>query len=279
MSNCGRESRVFKGGAALVVDYGKPVPLYADKTKKSEIAGHVQPGETLPDCEPFAKAGHEWIKVPDQGWIYNGRRAADRTDPAVYFPGKIATRARLLCRLPVLRGYSYGRSADFPESVIAPPKYTASGSKQIDCSSFTWCAINWIYEAGGLHWYTRHQIIGTPDPWSALKAAQQYLCANEIGDDVPTRDGLYLCQTWHDPAALKRGHQFILDVKNEGGTTHHRILQASSHPDAQSVPTWNYYKPATTVYADPYMSRAFHPGPSVMRWARLANVDAFGALI
>ena len=136
--------RVYKNGPCLVVDYGKPVALYADKTKKSEIVSHATPGETLTDCVPHTKAGHEWIEVPDQGWIYNGRHSANSTDPAVYFPGKIATRARLLCRLPVLRGYPYGRSADVPARVIAPPKYTASGSKQLDCSSFTWCAINWI---------------------------------------------------------------------------------------------------------------------------------------
>jgi hypothetical protein len=257
------------------------VPLYERASKKSKKIGTVEAGAVLDGFKVHTKAGHEWIELPDQGVLYVGKRkVGEWDDPAVKYPGKVATLTRLLARLPRLRGYKYGRDADFPSSLFAaPPRHIDTGTKELDCSSFTWCVLNWIYDCGGLHWYMKHQIIGTPDPWSALKYAKRYLVVTEIGEGVPHHTGLYLCQAWRQPDAMRGGHQFILQIDRSLEGVRHRVIQASSHPQAEGVPTWNYYELAANPYAPAFVDRDYFPGPGEMRWGRLADVDAWGALI
>ena len=103
MSKSGPE---YKHGPCIVVDYGKPVNLHEEASKKSPIVGTVNPGEVLDGYEKHVKNGHQWLEFPVGGYLYVGKqRAGEWKDPAVIGLGKVATLGRLLARLPSLRGY------------------------------------------------------------------------------------------------------------------------------------------------------------------------------
>ena len=265
----------------IVVDYGQALPAW-DKIGGEEVKTSLTPGTVIRDYKPHnieaAGGGESWIEC-DAGFIFVGETGRGCIeDPALLSVGGWRPNlARLRARLPRLRGYTYGRSVAFPESVIAPAKLKNTGTRQLDCSSFTWCALSWIYNAGSeASWYKAHQLIDTPNPWAAIEAAGRYLCAKKIGQGIPKRDGVFFVQTWNgDPYSMRSGHQFIAVGSSNGQNW--QILQASGHPKAKSVPTWGYdYKPAVSVYCGQDVKTTLSYDYAM--YAELAETDADGAL-
>ena len=269
-----------KPNPVIVVDYGEPLVTLEAPTHDAEPQWQLKPGTVLFDYKTREEDNERWLET-EHGWIYVGVTGKGCIqDPAVLEFGKHNHhRNRLMARLPRLRGYSYGRSVDFPKSVNAPSKMTNTGTKQIDCSSFTWCVLAWVYGVSSVAAYKRHQIIDTPDPWSAIKNAYDLGVASKVGEGPPPPSpGIYLVQSWLSPDAFSHGHQFLVFVH---GVKDHNVLQASSHPQrADKAPVWLDGTPAWSVYLGredgkhPFKgSRALH-----YRWARLIDCDPLGNL-
>ena len=268
-----------KPSPVIVVDYGRPLVTLEKPEHDANPHAEIKPGTVISDYKTKDKDTDRWIET-DQGWIFVGVTGKGAIkDPAVLQFGKHSHhRNRLMARMPRLRGYRYGRSVDFPASVNAPSKMTNTGTKQIDCSSFTWCALSWMYDVGGIASYKRHQIIDTPDPWSAIRNAEIMNVASKTGEGAPSGIGIYLVQTWHSPYEFKHGHQLLVFIH---GRTDHNTLQASSHPQrADQAPVWLDGSPAWTVYVgNSDRERGYRLPASIhARWAKLKDCDPFGGV-
>jgi len=277
-SNLSKRGRA-KPSPVIVVDYGLPLPTLAEPDHKADQIDALHPGTVITEYKTKEIDADRWIEV-DQGWIFVGVTGKGPIkDPAVLEFGKHSRHlTRVLARLPSLRGYSYGRSVDFPTSANGPERCTNTGTKEMDCSSFTWCFLAWAYRVDGIGSYKRHQLIDTPDPWAAITNAKLMNVAKDTGDGVPYKDGIYLCQTWLRPDEWRGGHQFILIVN---GPKSYTTLQASSHPDnSHAAPVWRDGTPAHDVYtAGQEDDRRMEIGQAVsMKWAKLKDCDPFGGV-
>ena len=175
----------------IVVDYGEAVPIRSEPSTSAKVLGKLEPGTVLFDGIKQRVDDDEWYAF-DKGFVHWREFKASPQDAALMCLGNNIARSRLLARLPSLRGWTYGRAVDLPQSVWAPDKVSQSGTKQIDCSSFTWACLDWMYKLGGAKQYLAHQLIHTSDPWSAIKATLKHGQADDIGAGLPCREGVYL---------------------------------------------------------------------------------------
>ncbi len=112
---------------------------------------------------------------------------------------------RILHALPSWKGYSYGHTVDFPSCVRGiPTKLIDTGTKQIDCSTFTWGILCQLYPDADWTFdrYKKWQMWDREDLWGPITQAKAMgLTADDDGD------GWYLYQVWKGD--WKGGHSFL----------------------------------------------------------------------
>jgi len=112
---------------------------------------------------------------------------------------------RILHALPSWKGYSYGHTVDFPSCVRGvPSKLVDSGSKQIDCSTFTWGLLCQVYPDADWSFdrYKKWQMWDRDDLWGPITQAREMgLATDDSGD------GWYLYQVWK--GQWSGGHSFL----------------------------------------------------------------------
>ena len=149
------------------------------------------------------------------------------------------TEALLDC-LPEWGSYRYGSQVDFPPSALGvPSSLLRTGTRQIDCSSFTWAILSVVYPDAGwnLERYKKWQMWEKEDLWGALTMAENELHIGTTGSD----DGWHLFQIWREP--WESGHAFLALCL--GGNM--LVLEASnaSHtPARHSGVVWRNIGPA-----------------------------------
>lgn len=257
----------------------EPVPATLH-TKPSHNSAHsemiLSGGTVVENAKAKTKAFGRWVEVSEGSWLYAGGNKSKRAGDAIRVgAGEYGPMlARLLSKLPLLNGYRYSRNVCFPPGTnVHPSLIDTSGGLGMDCSSFTWLCLDWLYNRGHIKWYKRHQLIMDPDPFAAIAAAEANGVASEIGGDMPSGHGIFLMQSWHDSAAWKGGHQW-LQVQlpdDERGDLLERTgldspclsLEASNNPRHRGqCPSWSDSKPEWR-------------GREVM-WAKLKPIDLYG---
>ena len=112
---------------------------------------------------------------------------------------------KLCSKLDGWMGYAYGHQVDFPPDVPGVPNsLTESGTKQIDCSTFTWSILSQVFPDApwSLDYYQKWQMWERNDMWGPLKAADALGISKE-GEG----DGWYLYQVWK--GEWEGGHSFL----------------------------------------------------------------------
>ena len=101
--------------------------------------------------------------------------------------------------------YTYGSKVDFPpDTKGVPGKLLRTGSRCIDCSSFTWALLTRVFPdaAWSFNYYKRYQMWERKDMWAPVKVVEELgLGKNEHGD------GWYLYQVWK--GQWEGGHSFL----------------------------------------------------------------------
>ena len=119
--------------------------------------------------------------------------------------GNTTVTERVLHALPSWKGYSYGHKADMPSCVRGiPTKMIDTGTKQIDCPTFTWGILCQLYPDADWTFdrYKKWQMWDRKDLWGPITEAKQLGITTE-GDG----DGWYLYQVWK--GQWEGGHSFL----------------------------------------------------------------------
>ena len=101
--------------------------------------------------------------------------------------------------------YTYGRRVDFPPDIKGVPgKLIRTGSKGIDCSSFTWAMLTRVFPDApwSLDYYKKYQMWDRKDMWAPVRVVEEL----GIGKDKHG-DGWYLYQVWK--GQWEGGHSFF----------------------------------------------------------------------
>ena len=137
--------------------------------------------------------------------------------------------------------YKYGSDVDYPPSALGvPSSLLRSGTREIDCSSFTWAILSSVYPDAGwnLERYKKWQMWARQDLWGPLTMAEEMgIGTNDSGD------GWHLFQIWRTP--WESGHSFLALCLGDNML----ILEASnaSHtPARHSGVVWKNIGPATS---------------------------------
>lgn len=112
---------------------------------------------------------------------------------------------KLCSQLEGWMGHTYGSQVDFPPDVPGvPASLIGSGTKEIDCSTFTWSILAQVFPDApwSLDYYKRWQMWERNDMWGPLKAAEELGITNEEHSD-----GWYLYQVWK--GKWDGGHSFL----------------------------------------------------------------------
>ena len=111
----------------------------------------------------------------------------------------------ILDKFPQWERYRYGSKVDFPPSALGvPPSLLRTGSRAIDCSTFTYALLSAVYPKAGwsVPTYKKWQMWDKQDLWGPLTMAE------ELGIGKPsTDDGWHLFQIWREP--WESGHSFL----------------------------------------------------------------------
>mgnify|MGYP003132096864 CR=1 FL=1 len=112
---------------------------------------------------------------------------------------------KLLVALEVWREYVYGGTVDFPPDVKGvPSKLIRTGTRQIDCSTFTWGLLTEVFPDApwSFDYYKRWQMWDRKDMWGPTRVAEELgIAKDEHGD------GWYLYQVWK--GQWEGGHSFL----------------------------------------------------------------------
>ena len=112
----------------------------------------------------------------------------------------------ILEKLPQWGRYRYGSKVDFPPSAVGvPSSLLRTGSRAIDCSTFTYALLSAVYPQAGwnIERYKKWQMWEKDDLWGPLTMAENEL---HIGT-TSTDDGWHLFQIWRTP--WESGHSFV----------------------------------------------------------------------
>ena len=112
---------------------------------------------------------------------------------------------KLCSNLEGWMNYTYGSQVDFPPDVPGvPSSLIRSGTKQIDCSTFTWSILAQVFPDApwSLDYYKKWQMWERNDMWGPLRAAEELGITNEEHGD-----GWYLYQVWK--GEWEGGHSFL----------------------------------------------------------------------
>ena len=113
--------------------------------------------------------------------------------------------SRILTTLSVWEPYHYGGRVDFPPDVRgAPPSLLGTGTRCIDCSSFTWSILSQVFPAlkWSTNYYKRYQMWDRTDMWAPIRVVEEL----GLGKDKHG-DGWYLYQVWK--GEWEGGHSFL----------------------------------------------------------------------
>lgn len=152
--------------------------------------------------------------------------------------GNPRLRNRILACLPVWEDYSYGHKVDYPFGTPgAPSTLVSTGTREIDCSSFTYALLAQVYPK--LDWnftrYKQWQMWAREDLWGPLTTAA------DMGITTKgTGNGWYLYQRWDEP--WKRGHSFIALKRGQNLL----VLEATLRLNEDGV-VWRNIEPATST--------------------------------
>lgn len=171
-----------------------------------------------------------WYHIQDMGWIVGESPVGVNIYANLFHVFSTSedelTRA-IIESLQVWAGYTYAQTdaqIDYPEGLVyAPSSYVDTGTKGINCSTFTWATCNFLYPDAA--WdkavYLDWQVINKT-PWGAIEQARKLGIA-EPGDYVTHKspraakvDGWYLGQKWTDPENCQGGHSFFVWATPEG---------------------------------------------------------------
>ena len=136
--------------------------------------------------------------------------------------------------------YKYGSDVDYPPSALGvPPSLLRSGTREIDCSSFTWAILSSVYPDTGwnLETYKKWQMWARHDLWGPLTMAEEM----GIGTN-DSSDGWHLFQIWRKP--WESGHSFLALCLGDNML----VLEASNasrEPARHSGVVWKNIGPAT----------------------------------
>ena len=112
---------------------------------------------------------------------------------------------KLCLALEGWREYTYGGRVDFPPDARGvPSKLIRSGTRKIDCSSFTWALLSQVFPdvPWSIDYYKRWQMWDRNDMWGPLQVAEELGITNEEHGD-----GWYLYQVWK--GEWEGGHSFL----------------------------------------------------------------------
>ena len=118
---------------------------------------------------------------------------------------KLSLTDKICLRLDEWGGYAYGHSVEFPPDALGvPSSLLRSGTKQIDCSTFTWALLSQVFPAArwSLDYYKRYQMWDREDMWAPIRVVEEL----GIGSDKHG-DGWYLYQVWK--GEWEGGHSFL----------------------------------------------------------------------
>jgi len=160
--------------------------------------------------------------------------------------------------LPRWAGYKYSLSGkpDFFEGAPGVPQsLVQTGTKQINCSTFTFAALGCLYPRNvfDLDWYKVHNLWA---PFSQFDNVEYCFergilgpISNEIGDEC----GWYLVQAWNE--SFTSGHSFFVWKAQSG----YRLLEASGRNPEWGAIIWRNMGSATS-------------GEPLDRWASLESL-------
>lgn len=119
--------------------------------------------------------------------------------------GNPRLRNRILACLPVWNGYAYGHKVDYPPGIPGVPStLVGTGTREVDCSSFTYGLLAQVYPKADWTFarYKQWQMWSRENLYGPLQAAQ------EMGLTTKgTGNGWYLYQKWDLP--WEKGHSFL----------------------------------------------------------------------
>ena len=113
--------------------------------------------------------------------------------------------SKILTALSVWEPYRYGGRVDFPPDVRGvPSSLLRTGTRCIDCSSFTWALLSQVFpdRKWQTKYYKRYQMWDRTDMWAPIRVAEEL----GIGKDEHG-DGWYLYQVWK--GEWEGGHSFL----------------------------------------------------------------------
>ena len=152
--------------------------------------------------------------------------------------GNPRLRDRILSCLPVWEGYTYGHKVDYPPDIPGVPStLIRSGTREIDCSSFTYGLLAQVYPKADWSFarYKQWQMWSREDLWGPLTtAADMGLTTKGTGN------GWYLYQKWDE--RWKRGHSFLALKRGQNLL----VLEATLLRDMDGV-VWRNIEPATST--------------------------------
>jgi len=157
---------------------------------------------------------------------------------------------RILHALPSWQGYSYGHKVDFPSCVRgAPTSLVETGTKQIDCSTFTWGLLCQVYPDADWSFdrYKKWQMWDRDDKWGPIsQALSMEITSKDDGD------GWYLYQVWkgdwqggHSFLASKAGDQLlVLEATNASRPVPGVVWRYVGEASTNALPPWPVYTEA-----------------------------------
>tara|TARA_R100000654_G_scaffold27339_2_gene51370 strand:+ start:7922 stop:8494 length:573 start_codon:yes stop_codon:yes gene_type:complete len=152
--------------------------------------------------------------------------------------GNPRLRNRILSYLPVWEGYTYGHKVDYPPDIPGVPStLIRSGTREIDCSSFTYGLLAQVYPKAGWSFtrYKQWQMWSREDLWGPLTTA------TDMGITTKgTGNGWYLYQKWDE--RWKRGHSFLALKRGQNLL----VLEANLRRNEDGV-VWRDIGPAVNI--------------------------------